>query len=67
MFVNLNRKKIKFDEYKNCLDGEEHQKESDNYLIRSPNQEMYLQKLNKTSLFPFDDKRCYESNIESEP
>ena len=36
-------KKNKFDENKNCLDGEEYQKECDNYIIRSINHEMYLQ------------------------
>ena len=39
------RKHMKFTEYKNCLDGENYQKDSDNYLIRSLNHEMYLQQV----------------------
>ena len=38
---------INFDEYKKCLDGEEYQQECDNYIIRSPNHEMYLQLVQK--------------------
>ena len=40
-------KHIKFEEYKKCLDGEKHQEESDNYIIRSINLEMYLRKVKK--------------------
>ena len=54
---------IKFDEYKKCLDGEEYQQECDNYNIRSINHEMVLQKLKKSTLSNFDDKRCYINNI----
>ena len=60
-------KKIKLDEYKNCLDGSKYKKECDNYFIRSLNHEMYLHKLKKSSLSLFDEKRCYENNIESKP
>ena len=38
-------KNIKFDEYKKCLDGEEYQRECDNYIIRSINHDMVLQKV----------------------
>ena len=36
---------IKFDEYKKCLDSEEYQHEGDNYILRSINHEMYLQRV----------------------
>ena len=38
-------KNIKFEEYKKCLDGENYQQECDNYIIRSINHEMVLQKV----------------------
>ena len=60
-------KNIIFEEYKNCLDGEEHQRKCNNYIIRSINHEMYLQEIRKTTLSIFDDKRCYKNNIESKP
>ena len=60
-------KTIKFEEYKKCLDGEEYQRECDNYIIRSTNHEMVLQKVKKSTLSIFDDKRCYINNIESIP
>ena len=60
-------KNIKFVEYKNCLDGEEYQRECNNYIIRSINHEMVLQELKKSTLSIFDDKRCYINNIESIP
>ena len=60
-------KNIKFEEYKKCLDGENYQQECDNYIIRSINHEMVLQKIKKSTLSIFDDKRCYINNIESEP
>ena len=56
---------IKLDEIKNCLDGNDYQKESDNLKIRSINHEMYFQKDSKNSLSSFDDKGYYESNIEN--
>ena len=58
---------IKFEEYKKCLDGEEYQQECDNYILRSINHEMYLQRVKKSTLSIFDDKRCYINNIESIP
>ena len=45
----------KFEEYYNCLFGKEYQKECDNYIIRSINHEMILQKLKKSTLSIFDD------------
>ena len=49
----------KFREYYNCLFGGEYQKDCDNYIIRSINHEMYLQRVKKSTLSLFDDKRCY--------
>ena len=60
-------KNFKFDDYKKCLDGSIFQKDCANFLIRSLNHEMYLQRVLKSTLSPFDDKRCYENNIESKP
>ena len=60
-------KHFKFEEYKKCLDGEEHQRECNNYIIRSINHEMHLQEVKKSILPIFDDKRCYINNIESKP
>ena len=60
-------KNIKFEEYKKCLDGEDYQQECDNYIIRSINQEIVLQKRKKSTLSIFDEKRCYINNIESKP
>ena len=50
---------INFEEYKKSSDGEDYQKECDNYILRPLNHEMYLQKINKSTLYLFDDKRCY--------
>ena len=60
-------KNIKFEEYYNCLFGREYQQECDNYIIRSINHEMVLQKVKKSTLSIFDDKRCYINNIKSIP
>ena len=38
-------KNPKFDDYKNCFDGNDYKKKCDNYNIRSVNHEMYLQKV----------------------
>ena len=40
---------IKFEEYPKCLHGEDYRKECDNYNFCSPNQEMYLQKVQKST------------------
>ena len=58
-------KHFKFEEFKDCLDCEEYQKDCDNYIIRSFNHEMYLQKDKKSTLSSFDDQRCYRSETES--
>ena len=60
-------KNIKFEEYKKWLDGEDYQQECDNYIIKSINHEMILQKVKKSTLSIFDDKRCYINNIENKP
>ena len=46
-------KNIKFEEYYNCLFGNEYKKECDNFVIRSINHEMYMQKVTKNSLNQF--------------
>ena len=58
---------ITFEEYHNCLFGREYQQECDNYILRSINHEMILQKVKKSTLSVFDDKRCYINNIKSIP
>ena len=60
-------KDIKFEVYKKSLDGLDYQRECDNYILRSINHEMILQKIKKSTLSIFDDKRCYINNIESKP
>ena len=60
-------KQIKFEECYNCLFGKEYQKECDNYFIRSLNHEMYLQKVKKSTLSIFDNKRCYINETENKP
>ena len=60
-------KHFKFEEYYNCLFGGEYQKECDNYIIRSLNHEMYLQKVKKSTLSLFDDKRCYINETQNIP
>ena len=60
-------KNINFIEYKRCLDGEEYQKECDNFIVRSLNHEICLQLQKTSTLSPFDDTSCYESTIKSKP
>ena len=44
--------RLKFEEYRKILYGEEYQRECNKYIIRSLNHEMYLQKVKKsTQLF----------------
>ena len=62
-----NSKNIKIKEYYNCLFGGEKPKECDNYIFRSINHDMYLQQVQISTLSPFEDKRCFEKNIESKP
>ena len=40
-------KRIKFKEFEKCLEGDDYQKQSDNFIFRSISQEMYLQKVKK--------------------
>ena len=43
------------------------QQKCDIYLIRSLNHEMYLQRVKKSTLSQFDDKRCSIDETESLP
>ena len=56
-----------FEEYYNCLFGEEYQQECDNYIIRSINHKMYLQRVKKSASSQFDDKRCSGNFNKSKP
>ena len=58
---------IKFEEYYNWLFGGKYQQECDNSLIGSLNREMCPQRIKKTTLSQFDDKRCYINETESIP
>ena len=60
-------KNIKLEEYYNCLFDGEFQKECDNYILRSLNHEMYLQRVKKSTLSIFHDKRCHINEIEGKP
>ena len=53
-------KSIKFEEYKKSLDGEEYQRECNNYIIRSINHEKVLQEVKKSTLSILYDGRCYK-------
>ena len=55
----------KFEEFKASLDGEEYQKESDNYKSHSINHELFHQNVKKMTSSIFDDKRNYLNNKES--
>ena len=39
----------------------------DNYIIRSLNHEIYLQRVQKSTLSQFGEANCYECNNESKP
>ena len=65
--LNLIQNMLSLRNTKKCLDGGEYQKERKIYFLRSINYEKYLQQVNKSTSCIFDDKRCYESNIESKP
>ena len=58
---------IKFEEHKICLNGCDYKKDCNIYIIRSSNHDMYLQRVLKSTLSPFDDKRSYKSIIEIKP
>ena len=60
-------KHVKYKEYKNCLDCKEYQHDCDIYLIRSLSHEMLLQRVKKSALSLFDDKRCYINKTEKKP
>ena len=60
-------KNIKFEEFKICLDVEELEKKSVNYILRSINHDMYMQGIKKTALSIFDDERNYLDNFKSIP
>ena len=57
-FSKSYRKILMFDEYTKCLEGNDYQEVCDNYIFRPLDQETCLQKVTKTSISPFDDKRC---------
>ena len=48
-------KKIKFHEYKKCLDEEEYQQEGDNFIFCSLKHKMYFKLVQKSTLSLFDD------------
>ena len=60
-------KKFKFQEYYNCLFGKKFIRSCENYSLRQINHDMKMQKVNKTALSIFDDKRNYLNNIKSLP
>ena len=61
------KKEISFDQYYNCLMNQTYDKTCEQFCIRSHDHNMYLQKITKKSLSPFDDKRKYINNIQSVP
>ena len=66
--ISKNQSKIKkIQEYYKWLFGGKNQQDCDNYIFRSIIREMYLQRVKKSTLSIFDDKRCYKNNIESKP
>ena len=66
-FSKSQSKNYKFDEYRKYLDGEEYQRECNNYNLRSVNHEMHLQEIKKTTLSTIDHKQCYINETESIP
>ena len=60
-------KSIKFEEFRNCLEGSAHREECENYKILSINHEMYLLPILKSTLPPLDEKRCCVNKIKSTP
>ena len=47
--------------------GEKYQRECDNFILRSVNHEMYLQRVEKSTLSLFDNKGYYKNDTESIP
>ena len=74
-FSKSQSKNLKNEEYYKCLYGGKYQIECDysisyiiyNYIVRSLDHETYLQRIRKSTLSVFDDKRCYISSIENIP
>ena len=60
-------KNIKFQEYYNCLFGKEFIRSCEIYSLRQINHDMKMQKVNKTTLSIFGDKRNHLNNILSLP
>ena len=46
-------KHIKFEEYKKCLNGENYQRECNDFILRSINHDMYLQEIKKIHIIYF--------------
>ena len=65
MFVSLNQKTLNLGILKNGLDGNELQQDCDNDSIRSINHGIDLQRLRKSTLSPFHEKKCYINQMES--
>ena len=60
-------KKFRIEEFEKCLGGKDCPKECDKNLMRSINNEMYLQRVLKCTLSSFDDNRFHAINIECKP
>ena len=58
-FSKSQSENFKFEECYNCLFGGKYKQDCDKYLIRSFNHEMFLQRVRKSTLSQFVDKRCY--------
>ena len=67
VFSKSQSKHIQFEEDKICLDGEKNEKVCDNYILESIFHGIYLQKIRKSTLSFFDDKRNYLDNKKSLP
>ena len=60
-------KNVKFEEVYNCLVGGDYEKESDTHIIKSIRHKTYLQKVRESTFSLFDEKQCYQKEIESLP
>ena len=56
-----------FGECHKCLLGGAYQQECDNYVIRVSKHQMYLLKICKSTISPFDQKGCCLNEIGSSP
>ena len=61
------KNEISFDQYYKRLKNKTYDKTCKQYCIRFHDHNMFIQKITKKSLSPFDDKREYINNIESRP